>query len=203
MPRLLPFVTASLLLGCSDRHSRMVPPPPEHSGADHPGLYVRGVADRAEGRGHPDRLPAGLRRVVRGDTEVWVEQSHTAGGRILLNVAVRNRNKERPLALGDWNEPGRVTLRDEAGTAYRLLPATAERVRANREWEANEPNPGWRYGAGPVVAGCYRITLLEFEGNPPGLHLDLDLDGGPVGFAEPVLFRIHNEMLTDLFPGAR
>jgi hypothetical protein len=200
MPRPILLVIALVPAGCSDRHSRMEPPPPEDSGAGRPGLYVRDGNDRTDGRGHPDRLPAGLKRAVRGDVEVRLEQTITTGGRILVNVEVRNRGKDRPLALGDWTAPGRAAMRDDAGKAYPAVPPSPERDRANREWEAAQKNPAWRYGAGPVTADYCRVTNLEFEGNVPPRYLDLDLDGGPVGFADPILFRIPAEMFRELLP---
>jgi hypothetical protein len=200
MPRLLLLLTVLVVPGCSDRRDRLEPMPPEHSGANLPRQPVRPGDDRTDGRGHPDRLRAGFGRAARGDAEVRLEQTITTGGRISVNVEVRTRGKG-PLVLGNWTESGRATLRDETGRVYPMVPPWPERLRADREWEAKEPNPRWRFGTGPVTADCYRITFLEFEGVPPAHHLDLDLDGGPVGWTDPILFRIPADMPTELFPG--
>jgi hypothetical protein len=57
------------------------------------------------------------------------------------------------------------------------------------------------YGAGPVTHDRSRVATLEFDPAAAGAgHLDLDLAGAPVGFADPILFRIPRAMLTSGAP---
>jgi hypothetical protein len=193
--------TAALLvfLGRSGRppDSTAYPAPfPEDSGADRPAAVALPVEQRGEGRGHPDRLEAGMWRVVRDGVEVHVNYATAFGDRLVISLTVLNRN-ETALAFADWAGSDEVTLRGADGKAYPLRPIPADRLRSIREWEARQPDPVFLYGAGPVTRERGRVATLEFDPAAAGAgeFLDLDLAGGPVGFADPILFRIPTGML--------
>jgi hypothetical protein len=196
MSRLGPLLIALLTVGCG-KNPVVIPPPPEDSTAGLGLEDVRPEAQRTEGRGYPERLSAGRWRVVRDDVEVRVNFAGTYN-RFVISLTVLNRSKEKSLLFADWSEPNQVTLRGDDGKTYPLLPTPAGRAQNLREGGAGEPDPGYAYGAGPVVHNRGRVATLEFDPAAAGAaHLDLDLAGAPVGFADPILFRIPRAMLTE------
>jgi len=145
---------------------------------------------RKEGNGFPDRLPAGLSRAVRGDVEVRVE-SVSAGERLSVTVSVRTRG-EKAVAFADWTDPKSATVIYPDGRTLSLVPPTAEQAKAREVRRA-----GVEMGAGEVTKGHPRIAVLQFDMDAAsGGHLDLDLDGAAVGFADPIRFRIPQKMLA-------
>ncbi len=195
------LLVALLAVGCG-QSQEVIPPPPQDSGADLRRPPIRPGAERTVGRGHPDRLAADLYRVVRGDVEVWIDSIVTGDGQLTVHLTVRNRNKETPLAFANWAEPGQVTLKRDDGKAYPLIPIPADRERAIREWEAKQPKLEYASGAGPVAHDRPRVTSLEFsQAAADGQYIDLDLAGSPVGFTDPILFRIPTHMVTQMMIG--
>jgi hypothetical protein len=193
MSRLGFLLVMLLVVGCE---KPQVPgPPPEDSEADQPRSPIIPGPQKIPGHGHPDRLAANLYRAVRGDVEVWVN-STSVGARLHVQLTVRNLNRKKPLAFANWDRPDEVTLKDESGKAYPLIPLSAERERAIRVWEAEHPDPTHAFGAGPVTHDRARVTFLEFDTPANAQYLDLDLAGAPVGFADPIRFRIPEHMIT-------
>ncbi len=187
---------ALLAVGCGSNQVQLIPPPPEDSGADLRGPPIYPGEEKLSGRGHPDRLPAGLHRATRGDVAVWIDSATASGDQLIVSITIRNRNKEKPVAFTNWTKPEQATLKDDSGKAYPLLPLSLERERTIREWEAKQPKLEQMFGAGPVTHDHMRTAMLEFDrGNGGTEYLDLDLDGEPVGFAEPIYFRIPRNML--------
>src|SRR5438876_10207803 len=118
MSRLGLLLVTLLAVGCEK--ARVPGPPPEDSEADLPPPPSFAGPDKTPGRGHPDRLPANLCRVVRGDVEVWIDYT-SPRERLHVQLTVKNRNTEKSLAFANWDEPGRVTLKDDRGKAYPLI----------------------------------------------------------------------------------
>lgn len=203
MPRRYPLTAALIALavaaGCGPRPDPQPAqaPPPENSGADHPNRTVDVVSPdkREEGRGYPDRLPAGLARAVRGDTEVRVE-SVAVGNQLTVTVSVRTRG-EKTVAFADWTDAKSATVVSPDGKTYPLIPPTAEQAKAEREGGAGRPKVKAEMGAGEVTQAKPRVTVLRFDVKAvTGEHVDLDLDGAAVGFTDPIRFRLPPGMLT-------
>ncbi len=172
------------------------PPPPQDSGADKAPGSIRLGEENGEGRGYPNRLLAQWWRVVRDDVTVSVLASDSADpAHLSLMVVVRNRNKDKPLQLTGWSKPQQITLKDEKGKRYPLIPIPDDIEQAMRK--ADVPKDGAAYGPGPVTPELKRFILLKFDRSTLAAeYLDLDLDGAPVGFADPILFRVSREMMT-------
>jgi hypothetical protein len=192
MSRLVFLLVILLVVSCEK--PRAPGPPPQDSEADLPRSPIIPGPAKTPAHGHPDRLSANMCRAVRGDVEVWVDYT-SVGERLHVQLTVKNLNKEKPLAFANWNEPGQVTLKDDSGKEYPLVPLSAERERAIRAWEAEQPDLAQTFGAGPVTHDRVRVTFLEFDRPVDAQYLDLDLAGAPVGFADPILFRIPEHMI--------
>ncbi len=202
MSRPVLLLIALLGAGCEERPGPP-PPPPQDSGANRPPVAIVPPEERTEGRGYPDRVSAGLGRVVRGDVEVCVDHAGHAGSQCIIQISVRNRSKDKPLAFTNWTKPGHATLKDDEGRAYPLIPISAERERLLREWEQGRPDPGFGTGTGSVTRERPRVASLWFDPAAlSGLYLDLDLEGAPVGFTDPIRFRISGEMMVTIAPGS-
>jgi hypothetical protein len=104
-----------------------------------------------------------------------------AGGRLYAVVTVGTKGELVPFA--DWTRPEQVTLRDLKGRSSSLLPLRWPEERG----KVDGVMPEWEYGAGKVTPDCVRYTILEFDGAVPTTgDLELDLDGGPVGWVDPI-----------------
>ena len=192
MSRALVVLVALLTVGCGTRPNDP-PLPPQDSAAG------RSVIPSGEGRdawpGHPDRRSAGLWRVVRGGAEVQVSYFTCFNGRCSVQLMVKTRNTDQLLAFANWTRPDQATLKDAAGRSYSLCPPS----RAVQDWEQGAPDPRYGRGPGPVTHDRARLTYLEFdEPARESEYLDLDLDGGPIGTTDPILFRIPREMAATL-----
>ena len=196
-----------LVIGCGKKNRdaeapaappgpRVVAPPPQDSGADNAPGAMRPGEENGEGRGYPNRLLAKFWRAVRDDVVVSAEPfGSTDGERFMVMVWVKNRNKSKPLQFANWTQPGQVTLKDQTGKRYPLVPIPENLEQVMRKSKAPEPNSA--YGSGPVTTDLKRFGLLEFDRAAlTAEYLDLDLDGAPVGFADPILFRIPKDMMT-------
>lgn len=193
MSRLGFVLVTALAIGCVK--PRAPGPPPQDSEADLPRSPIISGPQKTPGTGHPDRLPADMCRAVRGNVEVWID-SVTVGERLQIHLTIRNRSKDQPLAFANWDKSEQVSLKDDGGKSYPLLPLTAEQERTIREWEAEHPDPTYAFGRGPVTHDRVRVTNLTFPPAAISQSLDLDLDGAPVGFADPILFHIPAHMVT-------
>lgn len=196
--RLTPLALLIAAAGCGpdpDAPTAGVPAlNPEDSGAFNPEPVLVAADRRAEGRGHPDRLPAGLARAVRGGVEVRVDMAE-CGEKLLLHVTVHTRGDGR-LDFAGWDDPAGVGLRGPDGSEYPLLPPTPAERQAWREWEEKQPNREFGTGAGLVERGRWRVAVLRFDAAAAAVdHLDLDLDGAAVGFDTPIFFRIPRGMI--------
>lgn len=194
------LASALLVLGCAKKEKdapapapadpapQYKAPPPQDSGAD------RDPGAPRIGRGFPARLTATFESAARDAVLVRVGPAGTFDGeRLAVLVRVETMGKDKPLQFAGWTRPAQVTLKDDAGRAYPLLPLPPDRERALRE--AGEKKPP-AYGAGAVTLDRPRYVMLEFDGAAlKAGHLDLDLDGGPVGFTDPILFRIPGDAL--------
>lgn len=186
-------LTVALTAGCEEKIHHPAPPP-EDSGADR---LSHAPAPPSTGRGYPDRLTADRAYAVRDEIEVRVTAAGVAGDQFMISITVTNRKPGAPLAFADWTRPGQVTLRDHENITYTLIPPSAQREKAIRDWEREHPELEYRAGAGPVTPDRARVTGLEFD--PAAMateYLDLDLDGGPVGWADPIRFRVPRRMMT-------
>lgn len=201
MPRLhsatAALIALSVAVGCGptleERMARIPAPPPEDSGADRP--VIVDAEKREEGNGFPDRLHAGLARVVRGEVEVRVESVST-GERLGVSVSVRIRGG-KAIPFGGWTDPAGVTLRDPEGREYPLVALTAEQLKMQREWEVTHPEQRVGLGAGEVTRSQPRLAELRFADVPTNAdYLDLDLSGAAVGFKDPIRFRIPQRMVA-------
>jgi hypothetical protein len=193
------LASALLVLGCGKKEKDApatadpVPqykaPPPQDSGAD------RDPSAPRQGRGFPARLTATFEWARRDGVMVRVGPAGTFDGeRLTVLVTVEYMGKDKPLQFANWTRPAQVTLKDDKGRTYPLLPLSAEKEKALRD--AGEKRPP-AYGSGVVTPNRPRYAMLEFDQAALKVgHLDLDLDGGPVGFTDPILFRIPGNALS-------
>ncbi|MDY3554322.1 TIGR03067 domain-containing protein [Gemmata sp. JC717] len=191
------LVLTLLVVGCGQKpKSNPPPPPPQDSGADMAPGAMRKGEEKGEGRGHPHRLMAGTWRAVRDHVTVSVEAMPKLDDDddfFMVAVYVQNRSPNAAVQFTNWKDPGQVTLKDATGKRYPLVPISALVEKSLRETKT-ESAPA--YGAGPVLPDQARMTFLKFDRAVQSAeYLDLDLDGAPVGFQEPILFRIPKEVL--------